>query len=36
LSEFGCTSQCTADVDGDGQVTVSDFLDILSVYGSFC
>lgn len=22
--------------DGDGQVTVSDFLDILSVYGSFC
>ena len=36
LSEFGCTSGCTADVNGDDQVTVSDFLEILSQYGEFC
>ena len=36
LSGFGCTSGCTADVNGDDQVTVSDFLEILSQYGEFC
>jgi hypothetical protein len=36
LSEFGCTSGCTSDVNGDDQVTVSDFLEILSQYGEFC
>jgi len=36
LSEFGCTSDCTADVDGDGSVTVADVLLILSAFGSLC
>jgi len=36
LAEFGCLAGCSADVDGDGQVTVADFLDILSLYGTVC
>jgi hypothetical protein len=36
LSEFGCTSACTSDIDGDGSVTVSDVLDMLSLFGSPC
>ena len=30
LSEFGCTEGCTADINGDGQVAVSDVLELLS------
>ena len=29
LSEFGCMSGCTADVDGDGYVNVADLLLLL-------
>ena len=33
----GCTSNCLADVDGDGAVTVSDLLDgILAAFGQAC
>jgi hypothetical protein len=36
LSEFGCMSGCTADVDGDGYVNVSDLLLLLSMFGTVC
>ena len=37
LSDFGCTSNCVGDVNGDGAVTVSDLLDgILANFGQAC
>jgi hypothetical protein len=36
LSEFGCTSGCTADTTSDGSVNVSDLLSILTVFGQAC
>ena len=37
LGDFGCTANCTADVNGDGTVTVQDLLDgILSNFGTAC
>jgi hypothetical protein len=36
LSEFGCLSGCTADVDGDTYVNVADILLLLSAFGTAC
>jgi hypothetical protein len=37
LSDFGCTANCVADVNGDGTVTVQDLLDgILANFGQPC
>lgn len=36
LSEFGCTSLCQYDIDGNGSVTSSDLLVLLAAYGSPC
>jgi hypothetical protein len=36
LSEYGCTSGCTADLNGDGMVTVIDLMNLLSNYGVSC
>ena len=36
LSEFGCTEGCGADINGDGQVAVSDVLELLSSFGEPC
>ena len=34
--EFGCTSNCSADMDGDGKVTGPNFLKILLLYCKTC
>jgi len=36
LGQFSCTSDCTADVNNDGTVTVADLLFILSHFGEVC
>jgi hypothetical protein len=36
LSEFGCTTGCEGDVDGDGAVSVADVLALLGVFGTPC
>ena len=37
LGDFGCTSECVGDVDGDGVVTVADLLGgILASFGEAC
>ena len=36
LGDFGCTSDCEADVDLDGSVGISDLLQILSAFGDDC
>lgn len=36
LAEFGCYADCTADLDEDNVVSVSDLLFILSNYGAVC
>ena len=36
LGEFGCPSNCNADVDGDDAVTVGDVLAILYLFGDMC
>ena len=37
LGDFGCTANCTADINGDGTVTVQDLLDgILASFGDAC
>ena len=37
LGDFGCTSNCVADINGDGSVTVQDLLDgILAAFGEPC
>ena len=36
LSEFGCASGCTLDLDADGVVGISDILAVLSRFGDTC
>jgi hypothetical protein len=36
LAEFGCTAECTADLNEDGLVSVSDLLFLLSYYSETC
>jgi hypothetical protein len=36
LSDFGCLSNCVADINGDGLVTAVDMLAILAVFGTPC
>ena len=36
LAEFGCVTDCTADVNGDGLVTVADILAMLGGFGTPC
>jgi len=36
LSEFGCASKCTADLNGDGAVNVTDVHLVLSAFGTSC
>ena len=36
LSEFGCNSDCSADVNGDGHVGATDLLDMLGTFGDSC
>ena len=36
LTEFGCSSNCAFDLDGDGTVGVSDVLSVLSRFGESC
>ena len=36
LSEFGCTSSCQSDFNGDGSNTIGDILFWLSLFGTIC
>jgi len=36
LSEFGCLSECTQDVDGNGVVSSGDLLILLAAFGMEC
>lgn len=36
LSEFGCTSSCQSDFNGDGSTTIVDLLFWLSLFGTIC
>ena len=36
FSQYGCLSACDTDVTGDGAVTISDVLAVLSVFGEVC
>jgi hypothetical protein len=36
LSDFGCVSNCAADVDLDNAVTIADLLQLLSAFGEPC
>ena len=36
LAEFGCTSGCTADLTGDGEVNSQDLLAFLPLFGTTC
>jgi hypothetical protein len=36
LAEFGCTTDCTADLNEDEIVSVSDLLFLLSYYSENC
>ena len=36
LGEFGCTVDCTADLDANGTVGVNDVLAVLSAFGTVC
>jgi len=36
LADFGCLTDCEADVNGDGLVTVADILAMLGGFGSLC
>ena len=36
LSEFGCITNCTMDINGDGVTNVTDVLAVLSAFGTDC
>jgi len=36
LSQYGCTVNCSADVDGDDAVSIADILAVLSLFGLNC
>ena len=36
LSDFGCASDCIADIDGDGATNVNDILLLLAAFGEDC
>ena len=36
LSQYGCLSDCDADIDGDGAVTISDVLGVVAVFSEIC
>ena len=36
LADFGCTSGCDADLNGDGATNVNDILQILAAFGNNC
>ena len=36
LGDFGCLSNCMADLNGDGIVTTSDMLVFLGAFGELC
>jgi hypothetical protein len=36
LSQYGCLSDCSTDMNGDGSVTISDMLVVLAVFGQPC
>ena len=36
LSQYGCLSDCSTDMNGDGSVTISDLLVVLAVFGQPC
>ena len=36
LSDFGCVTDCNADVDLDNAVTIADLLQLLSAFGESC
>ena len=36
LSQYGCLSDCSTDIDGDDSVTISDVLAVLAVFGQPC
>jgi hypothetical protein len=36
LAEFGCTTDCSVDVDDNGSVNVSDVLALLAAFGTDC
>ena len=36
LGNFGCLSNCIADINGDEAVTAADMLAILAVFGTPC
>ena len=36
LSQYGCLSDCSTDINGDGAVSISDVLALLAVFGQPC
>lgn len=36
FSNYGCVGDCIGDFNGTGNVSISDFLAILTLYGSYC
>ena len=36
LGDFGCPAECNYDMNGDGGVTTSDMLVMLSIFGTSC
>ena len=36
LSEFGCNTKFTMDINGDGSTNVTDVLLVLSAFGTAC
>ena len=36
LSQYGCENDCSADIDGDDAVSVSDIIALLAVFGQPC
>ena len=36
LSQYGCENDCSADIDGDDAVSVSDIIALLAVFGQTC